>query len=286
MNKATILKLLSIAIVAVIISSCGASKQAATPTQSVSRQTLDQRYDALVSAYGDWENVYVPIKLQMTEPSKFSISGRMRMIKGKSIDISLRMLGFEIGRIFASADSVYAIDKINKRYLAESLPSIIDNVLPASAEVIQDMLIGRAFIIKKGTLDQSMRNDVKLTSDSTTLAWFIKPIAQLNEGEAYGFRANDTNTIDLLAAGSSRIGVVATCAYSGHTNIDNIGFVASNIFIDIMTVKKSTKAEIKWSWDDAKWNQEIASAAFSIPKGYKRLKGSDILKMFNTTTKE
>lgn len=286
MNKTTLIKLLSIAIVTVIISSCGSSKQATIPSQAEDRQTLDLRYDALVTTYGEWENVYVPIKLQLTEPSKFSISGRMRMIKGKSIDISLRMLGFEIGRIFASADSVYAIDKINKRYLAEALPSIINNVLPASAEVIQDMLIGRAFIIKKGTLDQTMRNDVKLTSDSINMAWFIKPIVQINEGEAYGFRANATNNIDLFAAGSSTIGVVATCAYSGHIDIDNVGIVASNIFIDIMTIKKSTKAEIKWSWDDAKWNQEITSATFSIPKGYKRLNGTDILKMFNTTTKE
>ena len=76
---------------------------------------------------------------------KLSSGMQMRMVRNEIIQISVRPLGlFEAGRLLIKGDSIYAIDKMNKRYVAEELNAITGGV-PLTVGMLQDAFLGREF---------------------------------------------------------------------------------------------------------------------------------------------
>ncbi|MDE7407820.1 MAG: DUF4292 domain-containing protein [Muribaculaceae bacterium] len=89
-----------------------------------------------------WTTFSAPVKLKLETPKRMSISGRCSMEYGKSISLSVRMLGMEVATIYVTPDSVFAATtKFQKYYMKESLSSVLDdNYVPF--EGLQDLLAG------------------------------------------------------------------------------------------------------------------------------------------------
>ena len=71
--------------------------------------------------------------------------------QGKSIDLSLRVLGFEMGRALITSDSVFVVIKPQRTYIAESLNEVTKYVSFTTGN-IQDLLMGRPFLLSKSTI--------------------------------------------------------------------------------------------------------------------------------------
>ena len=92
--------------------------------------------------------------IKLSAGSSFSSAIQVRMVRDQAIYISLRpMLGIEVGRLLITADSLYAVDKVHKRYIAEKV-SMLTSGIPVTVSEVQDMFLGRPFIIGKGTLSE------------------------------------------------------------------------------------------------------------------------------------
>lgn len=63
-------------------------------------------------------------------PKRISASGTMTMTRGKDISISMRVLGIEVATLYITGDSVIALDKWHKYYLAESVESLLGGCPP------------------------------------------------------------------------------------------------------------------------------------------------------------
>lgn len=88
-----------------------------------------------------WTTFSAPLKVKLESPKKLSISGRCTMERGKSILLSVRMLGMEIGNAYVTPDSVYVLDKVHKYILAESLDAVLNgNYIEFTA--LQELLMG------------------------------------------------------------------------------------------------------------------------------------------------
>ncbi|MDE7443802.1 MAG: DUF4292 domain-containing protein [Muribaculaceae bacterium] len=88
-----------------------------------------------------WTTFSAPLKVKLESPKKVNISGRCTMERGKSILLSVRMLGMEIGNAYVTPDSVYVLDKIHKYLLAESLDEVLNgNYVEFTA--LQELLTG------------------------------------------------------------------------------------------------------------------------------------------------
>ena len=113
----------AIAIMAACLTGCRTTKTA-TSTQEESH----------------WSDLYVPVKLELTEPARMSISGRATMVRDRSIYLSLRMIGMEVATVYVDTDSIFATEKLHKQMLAVDFDKTLGGKL--SVGELQDLLLG------------------------------------------------------------------------------------------------------------------------------------------------
>lgn len=257
-----------------VFSGCHSSKRSLRPGEPLPENaTLTQRYDALVDGYGNWSDVTVPVSFVLSSPQRFSISGRAKMIHNESIDISLRMLGFEVGRIYLTVDSVHVMVKPKKVYMSESLEDV-SRVLKFSVGNVQDLIMGRPFVLGGSTLSPDTRDVGLQFVDGDS--WTITP-ALPSSPASYGYRVCASNFLEYLVAGYDNGYLTATCGYSAPVDVDGVGAVSPDVDIKVVNPKQKIEASITWKWDNARWNEGIESE-WTVPRGYKRIKAADVIK--------
>lgn len=66
---------------------------------------------SLVQEEARWKNVTLPVRVELLEPASFSLNGRATMVRGEYLLISVRMLGFEVGQLYATPEEVDLVVK-------------------------------------------------------------------------------------------------------------------------------------------------------------------------------
>lgn len=258
---------------ALILTGCNSSRKTVSPAAGPVAVTVSERYDVLTGSYGGWTDVTVPLSIDIVSPKGFSISGRARMIRGKSVDISLRMLGFEVGRLYATTDSVYGMVKVGKTYMAESLAEIFPG-MPFTLGNLQDMLMGRLFYMGS---DSPVAGDFKkFDAESVDGGWILIPKTH-PAGLEYGFNLTLDNLLRSLVIAVTQKNIVAQCDYSAAYVDSKMGPLMSDLRVKSDTPRYKIDASLSWRWNDARWN-EGAVTNWSMPKGYKLVKAADLVK--------
>ena len=256
---------------------CKSSKTTVAPTPIVIEQ--DQKttplwttFNNTISKYKNWNDVIVPIDLSLISPKQLSVSGRITMVKNQFIYISIRVLGFEVANAYITNDSIYASYKIDKIYIAEDLKSVLGGY-PATIGDLQNLLLGRAFIVGKGTISPSMENEFKLESGDDF--WKIIPNKIKNIGYEFLFEngSNYLSTLSVNVDNKKR----AYCTYASPTST-TAGNVAKSVTVSSELKGKTICAKIAWDFNDAKWNSG-ATHKWKTPKGYRRISVANFLKL-------
>ncbi|MDE5912014.1 MAG: DUF4292 domain-containing protein [Muribaculaceae bacterium] len=89
-----------------------------------------------------WRNIYAPVAVDILQPAQFSTSGRMTMVRGESIYLSLRMFGMEVGSAFADNDRAVLAMRMPKKMVME-LP-VVEMLRRGGMTLadVQDALLG------------------------------------------------------------------------------------------------------------------------------------------------
>lgn len=241
----------------------------------VAQMKPSERYVALCDAYADWQDVTVPVRVNLTSPKKTSVSARAVMKHNEWIAMSVRMLGFEVASIWIDNDSIHAVDRYHKLYLSEGV-----NRLLAGTDItignLQDLLMGRACLLGKsgGVLSLPFQKLVKLNNSADGL--MILPATQPQKFE-YGYILSPTAN-NLLAASVSTIGGAnsAVMTYSGFVDTPQ-GSFARNANINIVR-DKSVSAELQWNLSSAKWNTGENRQWEQPGNSYQRISAEKLLK--------
>ena len=166
--------LIPLVFLALLLAGCGSSKKSgksneySPETGSVTPgavSTDDCRQ--VLANYGLWQRLKTPVTLRLYSPKSVSISGNAVMERGKSIMISLRFLGMEIGSLYVTNDSIQIIDKFNKRYVKEPLAQLLAG-FPVNISNVQDLLLGRPFLLGSERPVADMPGKFDITADSNT----------------------------------------------------------------------------------------------------------------------
>ena len=268
----------------VAMSSCRSSKSATTtpPTTSSSNVNIEEihsnimlssKLDSVGALYHSWNDVELPVDLELISPNEFSVSGRATMVKDKSIYISIRVFGFEAANIYINNDSIHTTYKMGKIYIADDVRKLLKGY-PVNVGDLQNILLGRAFILGDGTIKSA--NGISVLSKGAT--WEASPKCEI-DGVNYYFTFNSVDdTLKLLTVLIQGANPVH-CYYN---NIDNsaAGKVAEELTLSANANKQQLKASIKWNLKKAKWNTG-ATPKWKAPKGYKRVNVEDLLNAIN-----
>lgn len=226
---------------------------------------------ALASTYKSWKTFSSGGRMEIGGDVDFGTSMQIHIVKGKSIFISLRpVFGIEMGRLYITNDSVIAIDKYHKRYMAESL-SFITNGVPITIDALQDIFLNRAFILGEGTLTPSMKNKVDVKASSIG-SYSISPKKQYN-GFTYGFNVNSTNHITSLNVSPTGEKSTYTVNYDNF-NSTSLGTMAT--MLSIATKIGGKDFTLSFDYSKITWNSNF-NDEIKIAPGYTRISGKSLM---------
>ena len=274
------LNILSLIIAATLLTACGTFKKSGavkpdinTTTTTTTDDTKDQ-FATIVGTLGEWQTLQTSGNISLKGGNNFSSSIQVRMIRDEAIFISLRpMLGIEVGKLLITADSLYAVDKVHKRYIAEKV-SILTAGIPVTVSDVQDIFLGRPFIIGKGTLKQEHKPTVTVTAEHNTTV--LTP-QESYKGYGYSFtfdKSNRITSLDIVPQGST------TATYQvkfGDVKSTTAGNIAHDINVDATVEKK--KMSFSLNYKDIDWNKQV-KVDRNIPSNYKRMSAASLFSLF------
>lgn len=240
-------------------------------TITPAEMTPAQRMTAVIDSTPEWESAAVPVTLSLEAPARMSLSGRAYMVRDKSIFISLRKLGFEVAQLYVTNDSIFAVDKFNRRYLAESLESVLKKC-PVNIHDIQNLLTGRPF-----TPGETATASKFIFDEATEQAsWLAFPTRQPEPAQiGYVFSLED-NSLSAMAVNSPA--GTFTAQYADYSPTPG-GSLAGNDRLTFSSEKLNVSARWKWDWSQAAWNSPGELRSFSLPaRGYTRIAAASLLK--------
>lgn len=272
--KAIMNRVILSCLAAALLAGCGSSKKAAiSQNENVpAGAPVSSHFDYIVTHYPDWKDVSANITVAVTSPSQLKVSGKASMVRDESIDISLRVLGMEMGRLLITRDSVYAMVKPSKIYLQESLREFMSSY-GFSVANIQQLLIGEMFLA--GDTDISPKDASSFKLEAFSDGWTAVPRRQ-PKGVEYGFMVNLADNLQRVAGGNDR--GQFSVDYDTYTGDNLAKGLAEITALSVTLPKNSIAGELRWRWDSARWNQGITSS-WSVPKGFKRVRSSELMKL-------
>ena len=268
-------------LLAAMMTACGTFKKATNNTDTTRTNTTTPQgdytdpYDAVIATLGDWQTLQTGGNIKLNAGNSFSSSIQMRMVRDQAIFISLRpILGIEVGRLLITADSLYAVDKVHKRYIAEKV-SILTSGIPLTVSDVQDIFLGRPFIIGKGTMNESVKAGITVTREGNMV--LLTPGEQY-KGYGYTFTFDKNNRITSLDIVPVSSGTAAfQVKYS-----DVKGTTAGNIAhgINANATVDNKKMALSLTYKDIDWNGNVKIDR-SIPGGYSRMSARDLFSLFS-----
>ncbi|MBR1882256.1 MAG: DUF4292 domain-containing protein [Muribaculaceae bacterium] len=241
-----------------------------TSTTIITPATDASLVPAMVAANQlDWNTLQASGTVRLGGKQSFSSSMTLRMVKNQSIYISLRpLLGIEVGKLLITGDSLLVVDKYHKRYIAENV-SLITNGVPITVGTLQDVFLGRAFVIGSGTLsdDNSDMVSAQAGDDHFTLTPNEQP-----HDFTYGFHVTQQGHISALEI-VPRKDVPYLAHYDDVQNTP-AGQVATHV--QVKALIKGNEFIIELDLNRLKWNENV-NIDTTMPSNYKRIDGHQIV---------
>ena len=261
-------KISFILITSFLLVACGSKKNVVTDNPSVNTgsTTVEMMKMAekskIANSYGSWNTLQTSGNISLGGSKSLSSAMTMKMVRGKSIYISVRPFG------------VMEVAKVHKRYLCENV-KLITNGIPADVSTVQDIFLGRAFILGKGTYNNSLSSDCGLEEKDDKIVLYPP---KRKEGD-FDYEFVFDKAYKILSASVSPIDSGGNDNYT--VVYDKVKkTVAGNVpqSLKMRTVISGSPAKLSLEYKDFKWNEDVKIDT-SLPKNYDRMKGSSLLNL-------
>lgn len=271
------LKKLIYVIVAVAVAagvwSCSSSKGAGGQHTSISGEGPDVRALAeRLADNGDWQTMKIPVSVALKKPVSAKIGGSMTLVRGEEIRLSLRFFGMEVAAASITGDSVKGYVKMQKIYVAESLDRFLGG-FPASIDNVQSLLLARIFQVGRTTPDFN-----RCTFGGDASVYTVTP-PRAASGLDYSFvvrtDGNLLTTLEIAHTGGHR----ASVEYAYPRNVSDGR--PESVAISGSLKGKPVEVEVGYSTSGID-SSAPALKPFSIPRGYRKVSASSLLKMLDS----
>lgn len=291
MSKSISYILCGIAILtSLLFTSCGSKKNSAVRqyTPDIDEPAANNTatiYTAMTDAYKPWTDVSVPVKISIEQPKKINLSGTAKLINGKAVQISLRMLGLiEVAQIYIDTDSIVVVSKPMSIYCSESTSELTGRT-GLDLSDIQCLLLGQAFIPGKGVASASdfscfkAAKSEKITMPSAEVYEFGLRKSQVSAQWVYTVIAPENGTPQLggisLTAGG--YGSIISAYAAGESTA--AGLVSPQCSAEAAIGRRKLAATVTWTLDRAKWNSSVNVSRPKMPSGVRRVQASKLIEM-------
>ena len=267
-----------------MLAACGSKKpvvtttttttQGITSTQPEEQDPLEPYKSLIGNTFGSWKSLEASGSISIGGAKSLSSSMVMKMERNRSIFISVRPMGImEVAKLVITGDTLIVVDKIHKRYLCENV-KLITSGIPANVSTVQDIFLGRAFLLGTGTYNSSLTTAFSLKERGNKMV--LQPV----EGEKdFDYEFVFDKALKILAATVKPKDGGKNESYSvTYSNVKKT--VAGNVphDLNVATVISGSKVKLGLEYKNMKWNEEVKIDT-SLPKNYERMRGSSLLNL-------
>lgn len=255
------------------LSSCKQKAEMVRPggTPSADERT---RYQNVLAGELDFKTLQSKVHITLESGKKpLGVNGTVKLIRNERLQISIQpLLGIEMFRAEFTNDSIIMVDRLNKRYLAESIVEYREK-LPVDVrfETVQALFLNYMFVPGREDLtDRDFRlfnwrteNDGLLIGrlkdqDLFNLHFFLNPQDQLSQTRITNPKGTHT----------------VVWEYADFGMLDS-GRFPKRSNIEYSSGKTKVKAELVYSKTEI---NKTLNMQFSIPSSYTRMEWKDLLK--------
>lgn len=272
------------AVALLLITSCSTAKKSskgeayqAGNADAAKQGSVESEYRALAQSYTPWQDVTVPLKVQVMQPSKLSASATAKMIYDKSVSVSVRFLGLEVASLYADNDEIILVSKFNGMYCQESMATFTSTFGLSLAD-LQALVLGQVFSPGSGRLGDDGRKkfDIELGTEAMTLT-----PKKMQKGLTWTFAtslsgSSEPSLRSLIVSAAGHEPIVA--AY-GTAQSSAAGNVAPWVNISTTIDRRTVDATLTWSLEKAKWNTGVSLSKPKIPSGARRVTAVQLMEM-------
>lgn len=204
------------------------------------------RFEAVVANHYKYEAVQSKVKVSM---SSSSLNGKFCLESGKRLCLSVNapLLGFEVARIEATADSAILVDKFDKVYTVVTLGELtkMEALAGHEMEALECLMLGRIFIPGKG---QATSKDYGTMEWSTATSGDDPLSTGVYKGKNYDL-AYTINSSGQLTSTSLTMsdGNKAVWQYASYQEVDKKKLPVSELIKATSNEKKELQAGISFS---------------------------------------
>ena len=265
-------KYLAIALVAMAgLASCHTTKPSIqTPADTaVTAASLPERAAAYNQQFKEWNDLVIPFRLKVSGEQSLSVAGRATLVRGKIVQLSVRVLGFEVAKLYLTADYIYAMEKVHNRYVAEPIEKLQKD-FPLDINNIQDLLLGRQSRIENGEKAKDATLEVVDAKHWRASYDNLSPFL-------YSFLFSADNSLERFDGNWAEKKVNVAIDYSDIFETP-YGSFPSTARASVKARNRSLNAQLDWNFVSSKWNSG-ANPQWTTPKGYKRISSDKLVEM-------
>lgn len=258
-----------------MLAGCKGGKELATH-QPVSREVRNN-FEILMASYPEWTTFSAKgsADLGLGKGGSLSTNTQVRMVRGESLQISVRIfLGIEVARLYMTRDSLFVIDKMQRRYVAESLASIGARLSQElSLATVQDALLGRIFLL--GSSSSACRIDDFEVIESGSSRWSLQPRSQ-DARFGYRFDLNGTKLLStqLSSAGGSKSIV---CHYTDFVKQGTSDNFPTTMQLSLTGLSLPLSLNLGYDASSISWNGKVSIEKLDLSR-YTRVSATQLLK--------
>ncbi|MCD7971307.1 MAG: DUF4292 domain-containing protein [Candidatus Azobacteroides sp.] len=274
MIKRNIYHIFLISSLLLFLNACKTTRETIQVTGTLEDVSVDEYFERLVENQLDYKTLTYKLNVELNNGGKtISSKATLKMEKDKVIQISFQpFLGAELFRVQFRPDSVIAIDRLNKRYVAESMSVFTERNASIDFNAIQSLFTNNLFIPGKDivkTSDKKSFDIKKQTEDKMLLT--LKNSKKMD----YLFTGGVNNHISSTFLGDKSANFALTWNYADFESFSGLVFPSRmelhasgkgkdlNSVFSITKIEKNTKSDFDYSIP-AKYTRMDIDALFKL----------------------
>ncbi len=279
----------AVAVLLVIgLASCGSRRPTTVAGGTYGEVSLDECFGNLAASYATWTSMSAPMKIEVSEPVRFSASGKAEMVKGQCISMVFRKIGIKVAELYVDRDSVMFVVKPLKIAYTESFARF-SNSTGLTLDDLQSALLGQAFVPGRGTVGAGSLSAFTLAAadggaiGEDVVRWTMTPRRSPDEiyftaatPMPFGSEASRLEAVGVNAGGGVKF------EYSDFANT-GAGLIGSRANLRATFGGKSLSGSLRWTADRTDWNKPLTVGRPSIPVDYRRLDTAAMLRIIQNT---
>lgn len=263
---------------AVAFTGCKPKQKIVYSTSPVEDKAHNELFNDIISSEFPYRTFSAKLNMGMTSGTKsFSSRANIRIIKDEALQISIQPLfGVEMFRIYMNPDTVFLLDRMNKRYVLESITTLKE-LYPVGFDyyTMQSLFTNALFVSGKEKIDPADYRSFSYNRASDQNYHITAQDAE--SGIDYSFTVNGDDRITFTHLMQPQKKYYMQWGYHNFAVLNNTIFPHK---MDVTLSSASRKIDAELVFSDVATGDPIL-LTLNVPSGYTKTSVDEILKILS-----